>query len=165
MESPTSTFTIDVRRLRVLRELRLRGTIAATAQARALTPSAISQQLSALAREIGVPLLAPQGRGVRLTPQAELLLEHGSAIDAELERARADLAAFEDGAVGRVVVGAFATAITGLLAPALERLRHERPRLRLAILEVGADCYPRLDRGELDLVVTVDHRGGPARGD
>ncbi|HEX7622428.1 MAG TPA: LysR family transcriptional regulator, partial [Anaeromyxobacteraceae bacterium] len=165
MQSSRSTFTIDIRRLRVLRELQQRGTLAATARAMGLTTSAISQQLAALGREVGVPLLAPQGRGVRLTQQAELLLDHASAIDAQLERARADLAAFEEGAVGRVVVGAFASAITGLVAPALQRLRRERPRLRLEIQEVGGECFARLDRGELDLVVTVDHRGGPTRGD
>jgi DNA-binding transcriptional LysR family regulator len=165
METSMNTFTIDIRRLRVLRELRQRGTIAATAKALFLTPSAISQQIAALGREIGVPLLTPQGRNVRLTQQAELLLEHAVAIDAELERARTDLAAFEDGAVGRVVLGAFATAITGLVAPALERLQRERPRLRLSVHEIGAACFTLLDRGELDLVVTVDHRGGPARGD
>lgn len=165
MESFTNAFTIDVRRLRVLRELRLRKTIGATAAALHLTPSAISQQISALSRDIGVPLLAPQGRRVRLTPQAELLLEHAAAIDAQLERARADLAAYEAGNVGRVALGAFASAITGLVAPAVERLRRERPRVRVAIREVGAECFPLLDRGELDLVITVDHRGGPPRGD
>jgi DNA-binding transcriptional LysR family regulator len=165
MESSTSTFTIDIRRLRVLRELRQRGTIGATAKALCLTPSAISQQIASLSREVGVPLLSPQGRGVRLTQQAELLLDHASAIDVQLERARADLAAFEEGAVGRVAVGAFATAITGLVAPALQRLRRERPRLRLAVQETGAECFTRLDRGELDVVITVDHRGGPPRGD
>lgn len=110
-------------------------------------------------------LLAPQGRGVRLTPAAELLLEHGTAIDAQLERARADLAALGEGNAGQVVVGAFATAITGLVLPALERLRRERPRLGVRIQEVGQEAFSRLDRGELDVVVTVDHRGGPARGD
>src|SRR5512147_343127 len=135
MESVSSAFTIDIRRLRVLRELQQRGTIGATARALHLTPSAISQQLSALGREIGVPLLAPQGRGVRLTQQAELLLEHATAIDAQLERARADLAALEEGVVGRVVIGAFGTAIAGVVAPVIERLRRERPRLRLAVRE------------------------------
>jgi len=165
MESIRSTFTIDIRRLRVLRELRERGTIGATAKALALTPSAISQQISALGREVGVRLLAPQGRGVRLTPQAELLLEHANAIDAQLERARADLAALEEGVVGRVVVGAFGTAITGVVAPALERLRRERPRLLLVVREQGPECFRLLDRGELDLAISVDHAGGPTRGD
>jgi DNA-binding transcriptional LysR family regulator len=162
----SSAFTIDIRRLRVLRELSQRGTVGATARALALTPSAISQQLSTLSREVGVPLLAPQGRGVRLTPQAQVLLDHAAEVDAQLERARADLAAFEEGTVGRVAIGAFATAICGLVAPAIDRLRRDRPRLLLSIQEINApECFTLLDRGDLDLVITVDYRSGPPRGD
>jgi len=166
MESFSGAFTIDIRRLRVLRELRQRGTVAATARALALTPSAISQQLSALSRELGVPLLAPQGRGVRLTPQAQILLDHAAAVDAQLERARADLAAFEEGAVGRLSVGAIGTAISGLVAPALESLRQHRPRLSISVEELDPpESFSLLDRGDLDAVVAVDYRGGPTRGD
>ncbi len=162
MESNSSTFMIDIRRFRVLRELRERGTIGATAIALRLTPSAISQQIAGLSREVGVPLLTPNGRGVRLTQQAQLLLDHAAAVDAQLERARADLAAFDEGTVGRVAVGAFATAISGLIAPALARLHRERPRLRLSIQELEApESFTFLDRGDLDLVVTVDYRDGP----
>ncbi|HET6437879.1 MAG TPA: LysR family transcriptional regulator [Anaeromyxobacter sp.] len=166
MEPFSSTFTIDVRRLRVLRELAQRGTVGATAKALALTPSAISQQLSSLSREVGVPLLEPQGRRVRLTTQARILLEHGALVDAELERARADLEAFAEGAVGRVAIGAFATAISGLVAPAVARIRRERPRLIVSVEEIDApESLSQLDRGELDLVISVDYQGGPARGD
>jgi DNA-binding transcriptional LysR family regulator len=166
MEPFSGAFTIDVRRLRVLRELRQRGTVGATAQALSLTPSAISQQLSALSREVGAPLLAPQGRGVRLTPQAQILLEHAAAVDAQLERARADLAAFEEGTVGRVAIGAFATAISGLVAPALQALRRELPRLDVSVRELEVpEAFSLLDRGDLDVVITVDYRGGPPRSD
>ena len=166
MEQCSQTFTMDIRRLRVLRELQARGTVGATAGALNLTPSAVSQQIAALSREAGVPLLMPHGRGVRLTPQAMLLLEHASAIDAQLQRARADLAAFGQGAVGRVAIGAFATAITGIVVPALVRLRRERPRLRLSIMETEApDCFTRLDAGDLDIAITVDHPNGPDHGD
>ena len=164
MEPFSPTCTIDIRRLRVLRELRMQGTVAATAAALNLTPSAISQQISALSREAGVPLLEPHGRGVRLTPQAALLLEHAAVIDAQMERARADLAAFDQGSVGQITLGAFATAITGIVAPALVRLRRERPRLRVAVLESEApDAFTRLDAGDLDVVITVDYHGGPDR--
>jgi DNA-binding transcriptional LysR family regulator len=157
---------VDMRRLRVLRELKSRSTLVATARALHLTPSAISQQIGSLSRDLGVPLLAQNGRGVRLTPQAELLLEHGSLVDAQLERARADLAAMEQGIIGELRVGAFATAVTGLVVPALRRLRRERPGLRLSIEEIEApECFTRLDRGDLDLAVTVDYGSGPHRGD
>jgi DNA-binding transcriptional LysR family regulator len=166
MEPRIQTLTIDIRRLRVLRELQARGTVGATAGALNLTPSAISQQIASLSREAGVPLLMPHGRGVRLTPQAMLLLEHASAIDAQLERARADLAAFDEGIVGHVTIGAFATAIVGIMAPALVRLRRERPRLRLSVFETEApECFTRLDAGDLDIAITVDYHNGPDRGD
>ena len=79
-------YVIDVRRLRLLRELDNRGTVAATAAALHLTPSAISQQLAALSREAGVTLLDPVGRRVRLTPAAKVLLRHADEIFAQLEK-------------------------------------------------------------------------------
>ena len=82
---------LDLHRLRLLRELKHRGTLAAVAEALAYTPSAISQQLSVLETEAGVPLLERAGRRVRLTPAAERLVEHTEAILERLEQARADL--------------------------------------------------------------------------
>lgn len=160
------SLAIDVRRLRVLGELRDRGTIAATADALRLTPSAVSQQIANLAREIGVPLVEPVGRRVRLTPRALILLEHAATIDAALERAAADLAAFDAEPSGRVTIGAFATAVTGVVAPALSLLDRDHPRLCVVVREVEApDAFSLLHSGELDIVVTVDHRGSPIRGD
>ena len=166
MNSNRNTFTFDFRRLRVLQEFRERGTLAATAKALNLTPSAISQQIAALSREIGVPLLEPAGRCVRLTPQAELLLAHGSVMEAQLERARTDLAAFSGGRAGHVTLGTFSTAIIALVAPMFERLRRDRPLLHLSVKETEPpECFTQLDNGSLDLVVTVDFRNGPHRND
>ena len=61
---------LDVRRLALLRELRLRGTITAVAAALHQTPSAISQQLAQLEKDAGVPLLLRAGRKLQLTPHA-----------------------------------------------------------------------------------------------
>lgn len=166
MKSHSSDFTFDFRRLRVLREFQERGTLAATAKALNLTPSAISQQIACLSREIGVPLLEPLGRGVRLTPQADLLLSHGSVMEAQMERARTDLAAYAEGRAGHVRLGTFSTAIIGLVAPMLATLRQERPQLRLSIHETEPpECFTQLDIGDLDVVVTVDYPNGPHRSD
>lgn len=166
MKSVSETFTVDLRRLHVLRMLRQHGTIAATAAALHLTPSAVSQQLASLSREAGVPLLQRQGRTVTLTGQARLLLDHADTLLAQLERTRADLIAYDHGHAGDVRVGAFASAITGLIAPALDRLRHDAPGLRLTVREIEAPgCFNDLDTGALDLVITVDYRSGPPRTD
>ena len=92
---------LDLRRLRLLRELRERGTLAAVADALAYTPSAVSQQLAQLEREAGVPLLERVGRGVRLTDAALGLVEHTEAVLARLEQAEAELAAGTEERAGR----------------------------------------------------------------
>src|SRR6185437_328922 len=112
MEPISRDFTIDLRRLRVLRELEQRGTVAATASALHLTPSAVSQQLAGLSREVGAQLLEKHGRGVRLTGQARVLLSHATVVQEQLERARADLAAWQEGELGEVRVAAMSTAIS-----------------------------------------------------
>jgi DNA-binding transcriptional LysR family regulator len=166
MKSFSKSLRIDVRRLQVLRELQRCSTVGATARALNLTPSAVSQQIAALSRDIGVALLAPNGRGVRLTAQAQLLLEHATLIDAQLERARADLAAMEDGTIGRFVLGTFSTAVSGLVAPAIERLRNQCPGIRINVEDAEApECFLRLDRGDLDIVIAVDYHSGPSRED
>ncbi|MCL9796311.1 LysR family transcriptional regulator [Frankia sp. AgKG'84/4] len=149
---------IDVRRLRLLRELDTRGTVVATAAALHLTPSAVSQQLAALAKETGVRLLDPAGRRVRLTPAARVLLEHADILFAQLERAEADLAAFDEGRVGTVAMAAFSTAISAIVAPALTALRESRPRLRLFVTDVPEpECFDLLLAGDLDLVLSITH--------
>ncbi|WP_163553572.1 LysR substrate-binding domain-containing protein [Candidatus Frankia alpina] len=151
---------IDVRRLRILRELDSRGTVVATTAALHLTPSAVSQQLAALAKETGVRLLDPAGRRVRLTPAARVLLGHADVLFAQLERAEADLAAFDEGRVGSVAVAAFTTAISGIVVPALTALRQSRPRLRMSVSDVAEPaCFDLLLAGDLDLAVCITHPG------
>jgi DNA-binding transcriptional LysR family regulator len=166
MEPSSGLYTIDVRRLRVLRELSRRGTVAATAAAMHLTPSAVSQQIAALAREAGVPLLERRGRRVVLTGQARLLLEHADAIAAQLERARTDLAAYGRGQRGAVTIGAFSSAVSGLLPAALTGLRTARPDLAVAVVEAEPpELFTRLDAGEVDVAVAVDFAAAPPRTD
>lgn len=159
-------FMIDLRKLRVLRELAARGTVAATASALHLTPSAVSQQLAGFSRELGVPLLERHGRGVKLTGQARLLLSHADAVQEQLELTRAALASWEGGTVGEVRVGSLATGISALVGPALARLRTDRPTLAVQVIESdGAIALARLDAGELDLMIASDFLGAPARQD
>ncbi|MEU9286289.1 LysR family transcriptional regulator [Streptomyces sp. NPDC048275] len=162
MEPVSGTFSIDLRRLGALRELDRRGSLAKTAEAMHLTPSAVSQQLAALSRELGVPLVERQGRGVRLTGQARVVLQHADVIAAQLERARADLAAWGLGERGAVTIGAFSSAISGLLPAALVELAEQRPDIGIAVVEAEPpDLFTRLDAGEIDVAVAVDFAAAP----
>ncbi len=154
---------LDVRRLRLLRELALRGTIAAVADALAFTPSAVSQQLSALEREAGVPLLERTGRRVVLTPAGHHLVEHAEAVLERLERAAADLAAARQGPSGPLRIGVFPTAARALVPAALARLADGYPGLEPRVCEVDpAAVGDALRAGELDVALVHDYDFLPA---
>ena len=153
---------IDARRLRVLREVAEHGTVAAAADALHLTPSAVSQQLAALEREVGQPVVERNGRGVRLTGAAEVLVGHANVVLAQLEAAAADVAAYADGLVGTVRIAGFATGIAEIVAPAAAALRATHPRLGLAIAEQEAPgCFVAVSRGDADLALSMASRLAP----
>ncbi|MCO7273288.1 LysR family transcriptional regulator [Cellulosimicrobium cellulans] len=151
---------LDVRRLRLLRELSHRGTIAAVAEALTYTPSAVSQQLSALERDAGVPLLERSGRRVRLTAAAERLVEHTEKILEILREADADLASAATTLRGTLRIGVFPTAVPTLLTPAVVRLSSDHPGLRLLVSELDPATVPAALRGDavdVALVQEYDH--------
>jgi molybdate transport repressor ModE-like protein len=157
---------IDARRLRVLREVAEQGTLAAAADALHLTPSAVSQQLAALEREVGQPVIERNGRGVRLTGAAEVLVGHANVVLAQLEAAAADVAAYSEGVVGTVRIVGFATGLAELVAPAAAALRASHPRLELTIAELEApDCFRALVRGDADIAISMASRLAPPSDD
>ncbi|MFB7616242.1 LysR family transcriptional regulator [Kitasatospora sp. NPDC056181] len=154
----------DLRRLRVLRAVGECGTVTAAAERLCLSPSAVSQQVSALAKQLGAPMLEPYGRRVRLTSAARLVLRHAELVFGQLERAEAELAGYLHGEAGEVRVGAFATAIGGLLVPAIARLRDAAPRLAVRVVEAeAAGAYGLLAAGDVDLALSLAVQ--PAGGD
>ncbi|MEU0082732.1 LysR family transcriptional regulator [Streptomyces sp. NPDC006274] len=154
----------DIKKLRILRALGEHGTVTAAAGALLMTPSAVSQQLSNLARQLGVPLLESHGRRVRLTDAAHLVLRHAEAVFAQLERAEAELAQYVRGEVGLVRVGAFSTAVPALVVPALRRLRDGHPGLDVRIREAeAAEAYELLSSGRVDLALSLAAHAPTAR--
>ncbi|MFF4643494.1 LysR family transcriptional regulator [Streptomyces sp. NPDC001389] len=146
----------DIKKLRILRTLADRGTVTATAEALHMTPSAVSQQLTNLARLLGVTLLEAQGRGVRLTDAAHLVLRHTEAVFAQLERADAELAGYLAGDVGEVRVGAFSTAVPSLVVPAVAALKRDHPGIEVHIRETeAAESYDLLSTGAVDLALSL----------
>ncbi len=153
---------LDLRRLRLLRELARRGTITAVAQALSYSPSAVSQQLTALEKEAGVRLLEPVGRRVRLTPQGDLLVAHTQVLLEDMERTEAALARSLNETAGTLRVAAFQTAVLALVPHALIQLARQHPSLRVEITELEPEAaIPALVAGEFDLVLGEEYPGHP----
>jgi DNA-binding transcriptional LysR family regulator len=155
---------LDLRRLRLLRELNARGTIAAVADALQFTPSAVSQQLALLERETGVRLLERAGRGVRLTDPALVLVEHADALLERAAQAEADLAAAAGTVAGRGRIAGFQSVMLRLAVPAMERLARDAPRLRCELVEAEPEqSLPALALGDVDLVLADEWQHQPRR--
>ena len=154
---------LEVRRLRLLRELAHRGTIAAVAEALAYTPSAVSQQLSALEDEAGVELLERSGRRVTLTPAARALVRHTDSILERLERAEAELAEARHGASGPLRIGTFPTAAQAIVPAALKALGVDCPALEPFVSEIDpAQVADALRVGALDVALIHEYDFVPA---
>ena len=134
---------LDVRRLRIFREVALHGTIRAASEALSFTPSAVSQQVSALERELGVELLQRTGRSVQLTPAGRALVERADGILAELAETEAEVRSVAGASPHAVRIASFASAAATIVSDAvrgsdLEVHIHETdPRLGLARLRAG----------------------------
>lgn len=146
---------LDLGRLRVLRELKRLGTAGAVADALGYSPSAVSQQLAQLQREVGVPLVERIGRRLRLTSAGEVLCEHAEALLARAKRAEEAALAASGRVAGVVRLVGFQTALLHVLAPALPRPR--RPELTSEVL------ITEMMRVALPEDHPLAHGGGPVR--
>lgn len=154
---------LEVKRLRLLWELSARGTVAAVAEALNYTPSAVSQQLSILERESGVPLLRKAGRRLELTAAGEALVAETETLLAAIEHAEAELARASSTVAGDIRVAAFQTAVLTLMPGALRSLRTAYPGLRVSMVQFE----PELGLHEtwaraFDLVVAEQYPGHAA---
>lgn len=126
---------IDLEALVSLRAVESHGSVVAAAAALGYTPSAVSQQVKRLERQVGLPLLERVGRGVILSGAGRRLSEDGADLLAHLEQVESVLHEADDRVSGHLRMAAFATAIRGIVAPALGRLQSEQPDLRVSLHE------------------------------
>ena len=154
---------LDLRRLRLLRELKIRGTIAAVAEALAYSPSSISQQLSLLEAEAGVPLLVKSGRRVQLTPQAEVLVAHTEVLLERVELMESELVTSLTEVRGTVRLAVFQSAALGIIPQALTMLAAEFPELRVEITQREPEnALFEVWARDFDLVIAEQYPGHAA---
>lgn len=152
----------DVRRLLVLQELSRCGTVHATATTLNLTPSAVSQQLAALSRELGCAVTEKDGRNLMITGAGRVLLAHAGEITAQLEELKSDLERYHLGEVGSVRVGSFQTAAARIAVPAAASLAVTHPRLEVSISQIDAPrSVQEVAAGRLDIALSVEYVDSP----
>jgi DNA-binding transcriptional LysR family regulator len=149
---------LDIRRLRVLHAVSVHGSVTAAAAALGYSAPAVSQQLAALEREVGMRLTERAGRGIELTPAAAILVAHTEALLARLHAAESDLAALRDQVAGRVTLAAFPSAAATIVATAWAALASSAPHVQLDLTEMEPDeSLPALLRGTTDVAVAHEY--------
>jgi DNA-binding transcriptional LysR family regulator len=150
---------LESRRLRVLLEVARTGSLAGAAAQLGYTPSAVSQQIRALERELGTVVLDRRGRGTALTEPGSALVAHAQRIVDALGAAQAEVEAIAGLRAGVLRFGWFSTAGAILVPRAIARFRREHPQIELVLDEADPDeCVHRLREGELDLAVVYEFR-------
>jgi len=142
---------MDPARLRLLRELGDRGSVAAVATALHVSASAVSQQLAALQAGIPVPLTIKQGRRLVLTEAGEALAVASARVDEALAQARETIGSFLEHDERPVTVSAFHSAGLALFGPLLTELG-AGSRVSLADADVAQDKFAGL-AADYDLVI------------
>ncbi len=148
---------LDVRRLRVLCEVARAGSLAGAADALNYSPSAVSQQIATLEREVGMALVERRSRGIIVTEAGRTLVEHAEAVFDRLEVAEAALAGIAAGRGGLLRIAAFPTVAATVLPKATGAFRVAHPGVRLKVTEASpAQSVALLRDGRLDLALTLD---------
>jgi DNA-binding transcriptional LysR family regulator len=153
---------LDVKRMRVLREVANHGSFSAAAEALYLSQSAVSQQVATLEREVGMSLLQRTSDGPMLTDAGESLLAHADAVIARLEEAERELGEIAGLASGRLRIASFPSASATLVTRALSTFGARFPGVQLKFSEFEPEVsIPQLRRGEIDLAVVFDYPSQP----
>ena len=148
---------LDVKRLRVLKEVAEQGSFSAAATALSYTQSAVSQQIATLERETGATLVQRGTRGISLTDAGQALVRHADAILTRLTDAEAELEAIAGLRGGRLRIASFSTAGSALIPKAIALFSSRHPGVELSLVEADPEeSVPKLKSGELDLALVFE---------
>ena len=146
---------LDLRHLVALKAIANEGSFGRAAERLGYTQSAISQQIAALERIVGLRLIERPGgpRPISLTEAGSILLRHAEAIEARLQAAKADMSALEAGDAGRLRVGTFQSVGAKIIPRLLRRFSESHPQVEVVLRESQdeGELLEMIERGELDL--------------
>ena len=146
---------LDLRHLVALKAIADEGSFGRAAERLGYTQSAVSQQIAALERIVGLRLIERPGgpRPISLTEAGRILLRHAEAIDARLQAAKADMSALEAGDAGRLRVGTFQSVGAKILPQLLRRFSESHPLVEVVLRESSdeSELLEMIERGDLDI--------------
>ena len=155
----------DLRRLRAFHAVAERGSFSEAALALGYAQSVVSHHVAALEDEFGLTLIDRATRPVRPTEAGRRLLEQAGLILGQVAAAEEELRALAGMLSGTVRVGAFLTACTSFVPPALARFEASHPGVAVELEQLEpASALRRLRAGELDVAVTYDADEKPPEG-
>lgn len=148
----------DIRRLTMLLEIYERGTLVAAAKSLHLTTSAVSQQIAALEKETGAPLLRRVGRRVELTTEALILVDAARTILREMDAAQTRIKLLDGTPAGQVRLAIFQSAARALLPGVLAHLTEHAPQVQLHVVQIDPETGLSLTRSrEFDMVIAESY--------
>ena len=149
---------LNLRRLRILREVAHHGGVSVAAREMHYSASGISQQMAALEQDIGAPVLERRGRGIVLTEVGRVLLEHAEILLAAERDAQSAVEQVRDALAVALTVGVFSTVAAGLIPGIVEDLALRHPEIRIRTREIDPDdAGIELRHGHLDLAFLIDY--------
>ena len=147
----------DLRRLRAFHAVAERGSFSEAALALGYAQSVVSHHVAALEQEFGLTLIDRATRPVRPTEAGERLREHAALVLGQVATAEEELRAFAGLLTGTIRVGAFLTACTSFVPPALAHFEAAHPDVKIELEQLGPEkAFRRLRAGDLDVAVTWD---------
>lgn len=153
---------LDVKRLRILREVAQQGSFSGAADSLHLTQSAISQQIAALERETGTNLIDRNRGNLRLTDPGQALVTHADAVLARLGEAERELHEIAGLRGGRVRMVSFPTAGATVVIKAVAAFRRKYPDVEIQLTEAEPEkSIPQLRAGDHDLALVYDYEYVP----
>ena len=157
---------LDLKRMKILREVAERRSFSAAGEALFLSQSAVSQQVATLEREVGMKLLDRTREGPKLTDAGLVLVGHAEAAIARLEEAERELAAIAGLEGGELRLASFPSASATVLTEAVSLFHRRHPKVRLSVADAEPeDSLPRLRAGDIDLALTFDYPSIPVEDD
>lgn len=119
-----------------------------------LSQPSVHRAIAHLEQEAGRPLFERSAHGLIPTRACRALAQAARLAMAELEQGMAELAEFDGGGAGRIVIGALPLARSAVLPRALAAFRAHRPRLPVTVIDgLYRDLLAALRRGDVDMIL------------